>query len=214
MSLGKRSSAPRRRSNHSGHGRGASVFRRASGRVAEYFRGMGRKVPWPCDCRHAPESVGQVGTGRATARMESCRRSPPLHLQKPQQVSVTGSAEFQRNGTSRRDPRSSNRRRLRRLPETAFVATILRRMHSESAKLGHTACVGRCSLAATARIYVSQADVDVGMPAWTDAEQQRIARFRRSSQTFSLVGGHTAEPCVPQLNVFRGHDDVNSKRRY
>ena len=57
--------------------------------------------------------------------------------------------------------------------------------------------------------------MDVSMPFWTDAEQQRVARFTRSSQTFSLVGGHTAEPCVPEgLSLFRGHDDVNSKRQY
>ena len=76
-------------------------------------------------------------------------------------------------------------------------------------------CVGRWALASTARVDVSQAVVDVGMPSWTDAEQQLVARFTRSSQTFSLVGGHTAEACVPKfLSLFRGHDDVNSKRQY
>ena len=52
------------------------------------------------------------------------------------------------------------------------------------------------------RIDVSQAVVDVGMPSLTDAEQEPIARFGRSSyaigQTLSLVGGQTAEPCASQ----------------
>ena len=100
--------------------RSASVFLRASGRVAESPHETGRKVLWLFDCRPAPENVGQVGTGRAPARMESCRSSP---VSPPPEatagVSVTGSADFSRNGTSRRVSRSSNRRRLRRLSETA-----------------------------------------------------------------------------------------------
>ena len=72
-------------------------------------------------------------------------------------------------------------------------------LHSECAKLGHNTCVGSWALASTARVHVSQAVVDVCMPSLTDAEQQRIARFVRSSQTFSPVGGHTAEPCAPSV---------------
>ena len=53
-----------------------------------------------------------------------------------------------------------------------------------------------------ARINVSQAVVDVGIPSLTDAEQERIARFGRSShaigQPFSLVGGQTAEARIPE----------------
>ena len=47
----------------------------------------------------------------------------------------------------------------------------------------------------TARIYVSQAVVDVGMPFLADAEHQRTARFGRS---FSLEVGQTAEPRAPK----------------
>ena len=71
--------------------------------------------------------------------------------------------------------------------------------HSECAELGHTSCVGRWALVSTARVHVSQAVVDVGMPSLTDAEQQRIARIRRSSQTVTPVGGHKAEPCTPSV---------------
>ena len=42
----------------------------------------------------------------------------------------------------------------------------------------------------------------VGILSLTDKEQQRIARFGRSShaigQPFSLVGGQTAEPRIPE----------------
>ena len=88
---------------------------------------------------------------------------------------------------------------------------MLRRMHSEEgsswrfttcAKLGYAVHVGRWALASTARIDVRQAVVHVGKPSLTDAEQQRIARFGRSShaigQPFSLVGGQTAEPRIPE----------------
>ena len=53
----------------------------------------------------------------------------------------------------------------------------------------------RWALAATARIYVCQAVVYVGMVSLTDAEQ-RIDRFWRSAPGIGLVGGQTAELCV------------------
>ena len=65
--------------------RSASVFRRASGRVAEYFHGM-----------------GQDGTG--SGANESCRSLPPRSVLTQPLLGTAGqSAEFPQNGTSFRN---------------------------------------------------------------------------------------------------------------
>ena len=74
------------------------------------------------------------------------------------------------------------------------------RLEGESPKLRQVC--RRWALASTARINVSQVVVGVGVPTLTDAKQEPIAHFGRSlhaiGQTFSLVGGQTAEPCLSQ----------------
>ena len=100
-----------------------SLERRSSrrGGVGAIILVTAEKYPGACHCRQAPENVGQVGTGRAPARVSPAAASRQEAFSTQPSLGTAGqSAEFLRNGTSRRDCRSSNRRRLRRLPpETA-----------------------------------------------------------------------------------------------
>ena len=90
----------RRRSNHSGHG---------------------REVPWGFSLPTRTRKCWTSRDGTGSGASESCRSLPPRSVLTQPSLGTAGqSAEFLRNGTSRRDCRSSNRRRLRRLPpETA-----------------------------------------------------------------------------------------------
>ena len=97
--------------------RSASVFRRASGRVAEYFHGMGPKSTLAFSLPTCTRKCWTSRDGTGSGANESCRSLPPRSVLTQPSLGTAGrSAEFQRNGTSRRDCRSSNRRRLRRLP--------------------------------------------------------------------------------------------------